>query len=106
MRIKRVLDGTEYEIELTLPEMNSAYFERLNVFDREDVITRLNDMFEDGDLSAYADAFSEEEIRGMINAFVERWQCYEGDRVPWWDLCAEAICDELDDQMRLKLRRQ
>lgn len=106
MRIKRVLDGKEYEIELTLPEMNSAYFERRNAFDHEDVITRLNDMFEDDDLSAYADVFSEEEIRGMINAFVERWQCYESDRYPWWDLCAEAICDELDDQMRLKLRRQ
>lgn len=106
MRIKRVLDGKEYEIELTLPEMNSAYFERRNAFDRGDVIARLNDMFEDDDLSAYADVFSEEEIRDMINAFVERWQCYESDRDPWWDLCAEAICDELDDQMRLKLRRQ
>ena len=44
MRIKRVLDGKEYEIELTLPEMNSAYFERRNAFDHEDVSSNYNYM--------------------------------------------------------------
>lgn len=47
MKIKRTINGIEYEFELTAKEMYDAYFDRQYVWDREFVKDEYRDRIED-----------------------------------------------------------
>lgn len=77
MKITRIINGTTVEIELTRAELNTAYWEAQQNFDREDVDFHLENYDDDPDQF-------ERELGISLETFRANCLPYAGERLRRW----------------------
>lgn len=89
MKIKRVVNGTEMEFELTYSEMWDAYMEEQHNCDREDVLTAFDYMDEEDMIATYGVTMGE--IEPLVDAMAYRYRKYMEMDDSWGYNREEAI---------------
>ena len=99
MTIKRIVNGTMMEFELTPSEMLDAYEEKNNEYRRYDIEAylelELGNLIEDFD-----DALTEEQIKDLIPAFVDAYtDAIDDGAFEWWPVVSECVNDCIEDYL-------
>ena len=89
MKIKRIVNGTEMEFELTYHEMWDAYMEEQYNCCREDVLMAFEDMTDDDLMETYGATM--EEIKPLVDAMAHRYRKYMDNDDSWSYNREEAI---------------
>ena len=91
MKIKRTIDGKEYEFELTEQELNKAYEERDIYFCKENIIESVGDMLDARLIRRYGAPWSEikKHIDDIAAAYKDYLETYLDDH--YWDAIDYAI---------------
>lgn len=99
MKIKRTIDGVEYEFELTTGELSEAYTEVQHQFDCDDVADVLESMIGGGDIYGYDPMPNDDELRALVPkmASLMRRELDKGFD-DWWDYAVDAIYDVISEK--------
>ena len=93
MKIKRLVNGTEVEIELTYNELMEAYSEWQESCDREDILNAFEDMTDDDLMEVYGK--TREEIESLVGQMVRMYRKYMDNSDDWVYRRDSAIDDVL-----------
>lgn len=80
MKITRIIDGIEYEFELTDAEMNTAFWEQNEAFAREEVKYYMETFLESNE------EVSKDDVFDSFNDIVERYLELESMKDNWGSL--------------------
>ncbi|MGN0476722.1 MAG: hypothetical protein ACI4HM_05205 [Ruminococcus sp.] len=100
MRIKRKIEGKEYEFELTSEELRNAYYEKEHFYDTEDVKNYISNMskeeFKGYSIKAESEILDNEELLSKI-AYRKRKYVDEVGML-WSEATREALRDVLREE--------
>lgn len=94
MKIKRTIDGREYEFELTHDEMYNAYYEQQSRFDLVDVSYYFEDLSDEDIINRFHKTRSEieplyEEIACTMRRYIDKYD------MDWFYAREEAVTEVL-----------
>ena len=100
MKIKRTIDGKEYEFELTSEELRNAYYEKEHFYDTEDVKNYISTMskeeFKEYSIKTESELLDNEELLSRI-AYRKRKYIDEIGML-WSEATREALRDVLREK--------
>ena len=100
MKIKRKINGKEYEFELTCEELRNAYYEKERFYDTEDVKNYISNMskeeFKEYSIKEESELLDNEELLSKI-AYRKRKYIEEFGMI-WSEATREALRDVLREE--------
>lgn len=94
MTIKRVVNGTEMEFELTSMELYAAYLEKEHLSDKDEIFFAFDGMDDDEMMESYG--VTMEDVIPLVNEMAYRFRKYMNEDESWSYNREEAIHYILD----------